>query len=314
MFAFTNFSPKSFANVWTFFSRKYVFSKHCRSDLSMRSCPRRSVRPTCPDWPVSALQSHLSCPRCAVPTTLSYYPSKVVLSVQVVLALLSCPCCHVLAILSSLYSLGCIIQVLFDCPAPDVMSQHSCPVPAVCPFWPAQGDLSGWLFPDRFVSAVLSLLSWPRCPVPTDLSWLTCPCCHGVAVQSSLSCSVCNILTVWLSCLGCPVQAVQPWLSFTVSVPAVAAVLTLLPCLTGLSSLSCPKLSCQADLSRLTYLAVLSRGWSGPVILFQMSCPPCPCCYVWPSCPLLPVAAVLYCQWWASYFYKVAELLYFRYL
>jgi hypothetical protein len=116
--------------------------------LSSLTCHTNLSRLICPGCPVPLSQS-TSCCRCSVPTVLSWLSCHE-FPIPVDLLQLSCPCCHVLAALSSFPSPVCPILKVFS----------SC-----------------------LVQTFLSQLSFPRCPTPGKCSWLFCPCCFVFAVM-----------------------------------------------------------------------------------------------------------------------------------
>ncbi len=129
-----------------------------------------------------------------------------------------------------------------------------------CPVWPVQLTC-----PARPFSAVISELScpWcpaPRCPIPTVLLRSS----HCSPILTALSRLSSPTALSWLSCHSCLAQALLS-----------TAHLSFLSCpcshvLTILYSLSCPKLTCQADLPKL-----ICSGC--PVRLSHLlSCPRCP--------------------------------------
>jgi hypothetical protein len=164
---------------------------------------------SCFECPVPNVLSEWSYPRCPLST------ARVVPSRLSYPGWLSCPSCPVLAVIfwpfcfvSSLYST--IPSVFSDFPVPAFLFWLSCPsclVPAVLP------QLSYTSCP---IPAVLSSLSCPglprmtcpRCPMSTDLPWLShplsCPSCPVLVVLS------CPVLAV-LSLLSCLVPAVLSW-------------------------------------------------------------------------------------------------------
>jgi hypothetical protein len=125
---------------------------------------------------LSPFQAHLS----RLPACMSQLSSlnRRSYSIPVVLSLLSCPCCHILAVLPLFPILAVLSCVSF---------RLSCP---------------GWFFP-----AVLLNLSYASCPAQ-----LSCPGCIVTAALSQLSCSSCSAhtslstaLLMPLSCPGSPV-------------------------------------------------------------------------------------------------------------
>jgi hypothetical protein len=200
------------------------------------------------------------------------------------LSQLSCPFCHVLAILSFqflqglyvqvdlsgrpvfsdlsrlshypssvalswMFCYGCPLQVVYPgCPAPDVLSFLS------CSGHPVQADLSG------LVCQVCPQLSCPLCHALVVMFFTIPPKCPVLAIPSRMSCSTCHVLAVmfWPPC-------------FLYCIP---------------SRLSCPGCYVQVVMSRLT-----CPSWLLPTVLPRLSCPGCPATFApsWLSCPGYPV-------------------------
>jgi hypothetical protein len=187
--------------------------------------------PSCHGRPVFSSPSCLYFPDCRLsscPVQLSWpgFPAPVVLPGSLSLALLSptlsspmsCPCCHVLGVLSSLscplYPLETVLSRLFypvqavltcpshyhtSCHVPDVLSQvycHGCTVMVVP---------SGCPVPD-----VLSLLSYSGNPVLSILSYLYYPNC---LLQRSWPCFLVSDVLSQLSFPRCPPPTVVSQLS-----------------------------------------------------------------------------------------------------
>ncbi len=203
------------------------------------------------------------------------------------LSQLSCPSCHVLAILFTRSCPSWLVQTDLSgrpvqsdmsrlyfpsCSVPDVLSRLAvlpwlsclgCPVPAVpfCNFWPSCRP-----FP---VMAVLPRLSWPDCPLQ-----LSCPGCPFRPILSRVSCLI-TLFSAQLSWVF-----VVSWLSYR-AIRLVLAVLFRRPC-----PFCSARLTFQADLSRLT-----CPGRRVPDVVSRMSCHGCPATIFCLICPVFPVCS-----------------------
>ncbi len=185
--------------------------------LPQHPCPQLS----CHACPVFTVMPWLACPLCPARTDLSMlirqadpsrrpvlavlsqmsnpYPS-VMVPVLGVLSWLYCLCWHDLAVLSSL-----------SCPGSTVQSR---PFFSVCT---VSADLSQLPSPRCPILAVFFQLSWPSCPARALLSQLSCSCCPVLdsmswppcylsPLQTDLSRLTCQSGLSRLTCQGCPVS------------------------------------------------------------------------------------------------------------
>ncbi len=181
------------------------------------------------------------------------------LSHPLCLSCLSCPCCHVLAILSPVPFLAELSWVsplaVLSCPA--------CPVGLL--FLPVLSQLS------------CSIALVPSSPVPTVWSLLSCP-----GIQFSLPCPVCLVKVdlsgrpLRIDCLGCAVQCprrchVMPQL-YCHGCPATVV----------RWQFSCPNCPHLLSCTGHPVLSFLSCLYYSAAVLPQHSCPQlfCPCCPV----------------------------------
>jgi hypothetical protein len=205
------------------------------SQLSL-SCPSCSVLVSCHGCPVLVVIS--SSPVMSFLTVLLYLschgcPASVFLSP------FSCPCCHVLTVLSICPFLA-VLCWMTSCHVLAVMFWPTYPLclsSLICPGWlfsqpfqadfsgpPVQADISQLSCPDYSALAVLCWLSSHSYPVLVFLSQLSCPCSHVLTIFSSLSYPGWHDLAEMilltfpanlsrLTCPSYPVSAVMPWLS-----------------------------------------------------------------------------------------------------
>ncbi len=187
------------------------------------------ARQTCLDWPVPALLSQGSCPRCLL--SCSGHPAP---------CFVSFPGCTILTPVST----GCLVLSRLSCPicssqlpapwllSPAYLSQESsfcCYVLASRPNCPVMAFLSSLTFQDD-----LFRLTSPGCPIQRDSSWhvpdvIPQIYCHGIPAMYSCHISVflsqlpCPSVLFWPSCLlflvlpvpsWMPSLAVLSWLSF----------------------------------------------------------------------------------------------------
>ncbi len=129
-----------------------------------------------------------SCPRCTVPTTLSWLLFSSVCPVTAALSSLSCSGRAVLSFLSWLNYLRLFTPaVLSDCPFQTVLSRIICPsfpIPAVLSIFLVQLSCPCIPIPSSFVTSVLSLLSCSDRPVLSRPPYIRCPAfCLVLAVQ-----------------------------------------------------------------------------------------------------------------------------------
>jgi hypothetical protein len=156
--------------------------------------------------PVQADMSQLTCPGC--PATVLSSPSCPSFPFQVVLTQLVSPCCHVLAIVTSLpcrltcsgwsgqadlFCLSCPCCPIVLAPMA-YLSSYCCPVPAVLSY---------------HVLAILSkLICQSRMTGSTVLSQMSCPSCTVMVALSCPRCPVPTVVLPQLSCHGCPATIV----------------------------------------------------------------------------------------------------------
>ncbi len=240
-------------------------------DLSDWPVQTELSRLSCLSFPVMAILIRLSCFSCPVPAVLSCHVPALLTHLQScrlpcpvpdALFQLSCPCCHVLAILSP--------------------ARPTCPLLSY-PVYPASAVLSwlllvlSWLScPGCLVSAVLSLMSCSGHPLLSFLSRLTCsdwpvpavlpilyrPCFKTPPVLFWLSYQYCS---VQVSCLRCPVLAVIFW----PSPPLCPTKLTF----SGWP-LTCPGHPALAIQSKMCYAPAVFPWLSCHRCSFPLSCPP----------------------------------------
>ncbi len=180
-FAVKSFKPCDYCHIQTHLSM-------CRCDLS--------------GWPVPAMLSRMSFPRCPIPTVLPRL-SHLVCPILVDLSILSYSGRPVLCFLSRLYYPNCLLRLA--CPGfsvPAALSRPSCPS---CPLLAALFQL---FYPKvNCVPNVLSLLLCADRPVPVsfqaDLSRFSCPG-YSVELSFPLACATSPVFS------GCPIRQSCP--------------------------------------------------------------------------------------------------------